>query len=452
MKRFAASVSAPPDYAAVGLLAAASSVVGAARMVSPWDGWREYPALWVLMVGSPSSSKSPVFAPIVAALKDIEREEGETFPEVRRRYETDKRGAHEVKTNWEASVTQAVKAGHVTPLKPEAADEPDEPKPPRMVVSDATVESLAPLFKANPRGLLLARDELAGWIGNFGKYGGDGDAAFFLERFTGQPVTVDRVKAGNTTADRGLLSVFGGVQPERMNELLLKRADDGFVSRFLFAFPDPVARVRPTDHADMAVLKAALRRLRGLAFTIDGDQPAPRVLPLTAAATTIFHEWWRENGEAGAAAAGFTAGSLGKGPGLVLRIALLLELLEWSAGPSWEREAVGEVALYAACRLFDDYFVPMAARVFGGSNRRPEDISATVFLRHIRDAGEGTVNARALARLRLPARRSADQVRAALDVLAEGGWCRFAGGREGDRPGVQRGDWEINPLLWGARP
>jgi Protein of unknown function (DUF3987) len=451
---FARTASAPVDYAAAGVLAAASACIGATRMVSPWPGWSEYLALWVLMVGAPSASKSPVFAPLASILKAIERDEGADFGETRRAFETTKRAAHEERAKWETEVARAIRASGVAPLKPERADDPEEPKPPRIVVADATIESLAPLFKANRRGLLLARDELAAWIGSFGKYGGDGDAAFFLERFTGAPVTVDRVKAGHTTAPCGLLSVFGGIQPERLTELLLKRPDDGFVSRFLMAYPDPVPRARPTHAVDMAILVGALRRLRALPFDADAEgEPAPRTVRLTPAASAAFEQWWRENGEAGASASGFEAGSLGKGPGIVLRLALILELLEWAIAPEGpEPEHIGEVAILAACALFNDYFTPMAARVFGGVGRSVAEIAGAALLRHIRHEGERTVNARALQRAKLPGLRSADRMHDALDALSEGGWARFLGGREGAATGRQRGDWEINPALWEARP
>ena len=54
---------------------------------------------------------------------------------------------------------------------------------------------LAPILLANPRGLLMARDELAGWIGSFDRYsGGKGgaDAAHWLSMHNGESVTVDR--------------------------------------------------------------------------------------------------------------------------------------------------------------------------------------------------------------------------------------------------------------------
>jgi hypothetical protein len=451
---FAATVSAPVDYAAAGLLSAASAAIGAARRVSPWPGWAEYPALWCLNVGPPSASKSPVYGPLVTVLQEVEQEEGAGHEDRRRKWETDKLVSKLRREQWEHDTKNAEIDRRPVPIKPADADEPEEPKPPRLVVSDATVESLTPLFKANPRGLLLARDELAGWIGNFGKYGGDGDAAYFLERFTGAAATVDRVKAGTIQADRALLSVFGGIQPERMSELLLNRPDDGLVSRFLLFFPEPVARRRPAKAVCMETLGMALRRLRALRLDQDGDgRDAPRTLHLTPEAADVFAEWWKENGEAAADASGFEQGSLGKGPGLVLRLALIFELLEWAFGPpAPEPSAVGEQAVLWAVALFDDYFSPMAARVFGRAALSKEERAATALLRHIRKAGEWQVNASELRRARAAGLRTAAAMADALVKLAEAGWVRHAGGREGESKGRQRADWDVNPALWEAAP
>jgi hypothetical protein len=450
---FAAAGCAPADYAAAGLLSAASAAVGAARKVSPWDGWAEYPALWCLMVGPPSASKSPVYGPMSDALRDLERAEGANHDDRRRQWETERLVAKLKREQWERDTEAAEKERRPAPHKPADADEPDEPKPPRIVTSDATVESLTPLFAANLRGLLLARDELSGWVGNFGKYGGDGDAAYFLERFTGAPASVDRVKAGHVRADRALLSVFGGIQPERLGELLLNRPDDGLVSRFLMFYPNPVPRRRPAEAARLDLLADALRRLRGLAFAQDEDgHDVPRILRLTPAAAATFEAWWGENGAAASDSQGFEAGALGKGPGLVLRLALVLELLDWSAQPGAPEPAeVGDAAVMWAAALFDDYFVPMAARAIGVAALPKAEREAATLLRQLRKAGKRSVNARDLRRGpegRASRLTDAGAMTDALGRLAEAGWTRFAGGREGDGGGRQRGDWEVNPKLW----
>jgi hypothetical protein len=77
-----------------------------------------------------------------------------------KRYETDLAFYEKALTAWKRDS----KAGGDPPEKPA------EPQAVRYVVSDTTVEALSPLLLANPRGLLLARDELAGWLGSFDKY------------------------------------------------------------------------------------------------------------------------------------------------------------------------------------------------------------------------------------------------------------------------------------------
>ncbi len=73
--------SAPQDYVAAGLLATASAVIGNTRWVSPWDGWKEPPVLWVSVVGDPSSGKSPALDEAFSFLRHLENEMADGFPE-----------------------------------------------------------------------------------------------------------------------------------------------------------------------------------------------------------------------------------------------------------------------------------------------------------------------------------------------------------------------------------
>src|SRR6478672_408743 len=68
----AAGSSAPVDYTGCTLLASASTLIGHARWVSPWNGWSEPPILWIANVGDPSSGKSPAADPIIRVLRNIE--------------------------------------------------------------------------------------------------------------------------------------------------------------------------------------------------------------------------------------------------------------------------------------------------------------------------------------------------------------------------------------------
>jgi hypothetical protein len=229
-----------------------------------------------------------------------------------------------------------------------------------------------------------------------------------------------------------------------------KRADDGFVSRFLLFFPDPAPRVRPVVSANMDALKVSLGRLRSMAFAEDEERrPVARVVHLSPSAAREFEPWWKVNGDDTAATLGFQAGFLGKAPGLVLRLALVLEYLDWAAAPNApEPAAVGNVAILRAITLFQDYFAPMAARVFGGVDMTREEATARALLRHLRNERRTVVNVQEL-RGKVSGLRKTREVEAALAELAEAGWIRPEPGREGDTKGRRRNDWAVNPLLWG---
>jgi len=449
---YAAMKSAPVAYAMGVLLAAAAGCLGMAREIEGRPGWRQRPALWVLLVGAPSMGKSPVLAPVVSLLRDLERDEAEGFGDVRRDYETKRQAAKEYADKWEATTKQAIKMGHLAPLKPVEADEPEKPEPPALVVQAATIEAMAPVFRHNPRGLILARDEMAGFVGNIGKYGGDGDRAFWLERYDGVGLSVRTVKAGHVQAPAALLSMIGGIQPERLEQVLFDSPDDGFIARLLLIYPDPVKPEWVTPVADMEPLRQALARLRALPIEIEGEAIIPKVLRLTPDAGAMFGRWWQDNVRAGNASIGYRAGLLGKANGLVLRLALVLEYLEWAAADGPEPEAVSRASVAAAIALLEDYLLPSTCRAYGVAGRDKGEAAAAMLARQIRHRGERTINAKTVYRYwGLPGLTASKAMNDALAKLQAGGWVRPASSAvstaKGGRP---PGDWEVNPLLWEA--
>src|SRR5262249_19745593 len=69
----------------------------------------------------------------------------------------------------------------------EPSEKPNRPRSKAVLVNDITVEALALRLADNPRGLLLSRDELAGWIGSFDAYkrSNGADVAAYLEMHRG---------------------------------------------------------------------------------------------------------------------------------------------------------------------------------------------------------------------------------------------------------------------------
>jgi hypothetical protein len=351
---------------------------------------------------------------------------------------------------WERDVRTAATLGSPPPDLPEEAKAPPEPVRPRVLVADSTVEKLGLLAARHPRGLLHHRDELAGWLGSFDRYGGGAgsDRAFWLEAYGGRAYVIDRVKNPDPVRIPHLaIGVSGGIQPDRLGPLLTG-ADDGLPGRFLWLWPTPLPPKRPIRTADPGPALAALRRLSGLGPAA-GEPAEPRGVPLTAAAAGLFQEW--RVGHARIAAAGKLDTAFGKMPGQLLRLALVLEHLWWATRPGApEPSAVGVSAVGAAAHLIDECFRPMAERVHADALVPEAERLAAVAAHWIVSARPAVVNARDLRRRRLPGLREPAKVRAALAELVKADWLVPAPGRAGGSKGRPREDYTVSPKLWEA--
>lgn len=124
------------------------------------------------------------------------------------------------------------------------------PRPPtlrRYKTNDATVEKLGELLRENPNGLLVMRDELVGQLAAWDKAGREGDRAFFLEAWNGiGSFDSDRIGRGTILIPNLCLSLFGGIQPDKLTGYLEQAsnalANDGMLQRFqVLVYPDHCA-------------------------------------------------------------------------------------------------------------------------------------------------------------------------------------------------------------------
>ncbi len=447
----AASRGAPVDYVAAPMLAFVAGIVGAAREVRIRPNWTEQLILWVASVGNPSSGKSPALAALKRAAARIEREEAGDAEARRGEYEARKIEAEALREKWEQNAKEAAKNNRAAAPMPAEAQEPPEPTPPRLLVADATTEKLARIIAQNPRGVLLSRDELSGLLGNFGKYGG-ADEPFYLQAFNGEFSPIDRQKGGTVTAARAYLSLVGSIQPDKFQALLSGRANDGLVARFLAVWPDLTQRVFRVPEVDDSRALHLFRRLRSLSMDADETgELAPRVLPLSADAATIFEAWYLEQGEKVRAASGFMAEFLGKADGICARLALALELLEWAAsddGPADGPAKVSARSVERACTLIVDYFEPMARRVYADAALPEVERKAIALIKELQARGVRTFNAREARReWGVPGLSSAADMEAACAVLIEGDCIRKIESQKGAGAGRKALTYAVNPRL-----
>src|SRR5262249_3728773 len=163
----AESIGCPVDFPAVAILAAASGIIGRSACLLIKPGYFASASLYVALVGSPSSGKSPALRAALAPVWTI---------------------AETLRDGWRAE------------MEPWEAGKPNErgaePVLKRIASTDPTTEALGPILAKNPRGLIVAPDEMTKWVMSMDQYKGGkgGDRPFYLSAWNGEPIFIDRAK------------------------------------------------------------------------------------------------------------------------------------------------------------------------------------------------------------------------------------------------------------------
>ncbi len=236
----ARSLAVPVDYVAVPGIALLGAAVGRTRAVGIKKGYTEVPAVWTVVIAPPGSVKSASLkfarAPLAKAEADWMAKHGEQMII----FDTEMdRHAERVK-EWR-------KAG----CNGEPPEKPRRPRLRQSTLDSTTTEAAAKVLGDNPRGVVVVKDELSGFVRSMNQYRGGGkgdDRQFWLSAWAGAPAKVNRAKdhdAGPLVIPHPFVGIAGMMTPSSLPEL---RGDnrqgeaeqDGFVDRFLFNFPDPV--------------------------------------------------------------------------------------------------------------------------------------------------------------------------------------------------------------------
>ena len=183
-------------------------------------------------------------------------------------------------------------------------DPDDRPTPAkRIAVIDATAESLAVKIRDNPRGVIMVRDKLAGWVCAFDRYAsGGGDRETFLSLWNNGSIMVDRkgqIDGVPIYVADTFFAVTGAMTPGRLN-LLGTDANgesdgDGFFERFLLSYP-PEMLPRRTEEVDTTELDdiwyRAVKRLWDRPMIQNGfADPRPFFLDFDPDAKAIWSDW-----------------------------------------------------------------------------------------------------------------------------------------------------------------
>ncbi len=421
------------SYIALPMLSALAVAVGNSRRIQLKLSWCEPAILWTAIVGESGSLKSPA---IELALKPLRKKQSAAFND----HESEMEQYQKDLDKYEQEKAKKRKSM----LGPER---PVEPVAKRYCCSDITVEAVASLLKHAPRGLLLARDELAGWLKGFNAYkGGKGsDDAAWLELHRAGTLLVDRKSGMPRTIHipNASVSVCGGIQPDILRlSLGREHFENGLAARLLLAMPPREPKRWTETDIDIEVaeeLEAVVEDL--LDLKMDGLECSglkPFDLPLSPAGQEAWIGFYNEHAaEQVEIGGGDLAAAWSKLEGYAARLALIIHCVRVVArAPGLKSDGHVDECSIKAGVMIARWFGAEARRIYAVMNEAEEDRDQRRLLELVRSKG-GRITVRELMRTGRRFQGPSDVAKSALRELVDMGWGRWEhvqAGAGGGRP------------------
>jgi len=319
------SLNVDPALLGVPVLTVLAAAVGNSHRIQLQNTWTEPATLWTAVVSRSGTMKSPALDKALKPAKEVEHR-------LRKEHERDMR-------DWKAQKDE---------------DKGDQPVPRRRIVNDATVESVAIIHSENPRGLMLYRDELAGWIGSFDRYSrGDADMQTWIEMCDGRSIIVDRKSNRESLhVPAPSVCVTGTIQPEVLREKLSStHFQSGFAPRlWMCQPPEQKRRWNPSDvaHKEKERYHSLIQDLYSATYD---PEAGPTVLEMTTEAEEVFANWYNQNAKLQEKiTSGPLRSMLSKCEALAARLALIIQLAT-DAENRVPSSTIGQDAMLAGVEL-----------------------------------------------------------------------------------------------------
>jgi hypothetical protein len=439
----------PADYPAAALIVMLAGALGRRASIRPQrhDHWMVVPNLWGVIVGRSGVMKSPVLRAVMGPLRRRQALAMTVYESERDAYQ---------RQLQQQAVPKRIRRRMITATAPDhrecAAWDAETPTPPvctRYLVNEATIEKVHMILKENPGGVLYLRDELSGWIAQLDQRGRERDRAFFLETWDGDSdFTFDRVGRGTVYASHVCLSVFGGLQPARLQGYLADAVtggsgDDGFMQRFqLVVWPDVQPHWEEIDRVPDTRAEGRVEQILDRFLEISPEDPIRA--RFSAAAQERFGAWRKElehrirSGDLEPA----LESHLAKSRSLLPKLALLFHLAEDS------REE--EIPLVEAQRAaqFCAYLESHARRVYRCVASRPLQLAVTLGRKLRRGRLANGFRVGDVYLQGWPGLDTAERARVAIRVLVDAGWVRPRSVRVGGRDGARSEEYMVNPAIF----
>jgi hypothetical protein len=332
----AESLSVDESFILLPLLSALGSAIGDARSILLKRGFIQPPIIWTGIIGRSGARKSPTLDVGCSGVMKHERELIEQNRQDREAYENEL-------AQWQANKPKD------RGLKPEAHAILT------CVMDDLTIEALTDVLIANPRGVLIRKDELSHWLASFDQYKSHAkgsDVSRWLSLHTGVFLAVDR-RSDNRHHRiwQPRVCITGGIQPKVLLRALTEDFfERGLPARFLFAYPpfrqDLWSEATVADDLRMAMLELFEELWLLQPEHDENEHSKPSLLPLGADAKSVFTAFYDECGASAVGSGEHEEAAWCKLTGYSARLALVGQLAH---NPQAE-VSTGDV-MQAACEL-----------------------------------------------------------------------------------------------------
>ncbi len=250
-EEIAESVQVPVDAPAGLMLAALSAATAGKTRVDIGETHSEPSSVYVALVAGSGERKTAVFSRIVAPLEEIEAEELERAgPEIARATERRKIAEERLlrlrkiaadPDNEEAKLYQQR-------AEDEAANLPNVPAAPRLIVADETPEHLGEVLAEQGGRIALFDPDASLFDILAGRYSERPSVEIYLKAHAGEPVRVGRKsqKGAAVIVQNPALTIGLCVQPSVLSDVAENKMfrGRGLVGRFLFVIPESLVGTR----------------------------------------------------------------------------------------------------------------------------------------------------------------------------------------------------------------
>lgn len=421
--------SLPNDFSGTVFLSLLAGIIGRSTCLSmrPGQDWIESANIWAVLIGNPSSKKSPTYRRISRMIAALEQT---AVHEHKLALKDHRRRKKEAKANNEDF------------------DE-EEPRMRRYTTDDCTTPKLRELMSYNPRGIILRNDELKGQLEKLDKMGSEGDRSFFMQCWSGrESYNEDRMTRNGGFQIPLTLTWIGCIPPTALATYLRQAQSygsgaDGFMQRFqMVTFPDIT---QPYEICQEIIPQELENKIQQVFVNIDKaalNNP-DRTLHFDSEAQLLFDRWQTklENDCRSGHHPIYWESHLGKQPKLLASLCIVLHrLLEVCSGSN--SDAISIITFQAAETL-RQYYQDHAQRCYD-SIESLEVIDARRIIELIKNKRlPMRFKSQDIYRPGLGGLKDSQRVKAALELLRDSNWVALEKiqGHTG-KPGEF---WVVNP-------